>query len=68
MKVVAILFALVATASAFSPVAFNGRSSTALNEQKEEKKTFFDTVFGMDLFAPNPDVNTYGARQKKNVS
>lgn len=61
MKTAVVFTALLASAAAFAP-APQGRPSTAVQE------TFFNKVFGMDLFAPNPDVNTYGARDKKNVS
>jgi len=49
------------------------RASTNLAAAKkqpvdEKKKTLFTTIFEMDLFAPNKDVNDYGSRKKKNVS
>jgi len=56
------LFAL-ASASAFAPTS-QGRSTTSL---AAEKKSFFKTVFEMDLFAPKADQNDYGARNKKNL-
>ena len=55
--------AVLASASAFTPQLNNARVSTEL----AEKKTFFKTVFDMDLFAPVADQNDYGARNKKNV-
>ena len=60
---IAIIAACVASTSAFAPSS-NGRVSTQLHE----KKSFFSTVFDMDLFAPKSDQNDYGARNKKNVS
>lgn len=71
MKTAAVLIASLATAAAFAPAQVSTRVGTDLQAAKKpeaEKKPFFNTVFGMDLFAPNPDVNTYGARAKKNVS
>jgi hypothetical protein len=70
MKTSAVFVATLATAAAFAPAPVSTRVGTELAAKKaaEEKKPFFSTVFGMDLFAPNPDVNTYGARAKKNVS
>ena len=56
--------ATLASASAFAPATNNARVSTELYE----KKTFFQSVFGMDLFAPVADQNDYGARSKKNLS
>jgi len=56
--------ATLASASAFAPSTNNARVGTELYE----KKTFFKSVFGMDLFAPVADQNDYGARSKKNVS
>jgi hypothetical protein len=64
MKAAVVLASTLAVASAFAPAPVS-RVSTEL---KAEKKPLFETIFGMDLFAPNPDVNTYGARDKKNVS
>ena len=71
MKIAVVLASTLAVASAFAPAPVSTRSATELMAAKKtepEKKPFFSTVFGMDLFAPNPDVNTYGARSKKNVS
>lgn len=71
MKTAVLLVSTLAVATAFAPAQVTSRPGTELMAKKgatEEKKTFFSTVFGMDLFAPNPDVNTYGARAKKNVS
>ena len=65
MKVAAVsILALAASASAFVPpttTQHNRRFST-------EQAALADQIFGLDLFAPNKDVNTYGARKKKNVS
>jgi hypothetical protein len=58
-----IALGLVATTQGFAPVTQQGRGVNT-----ELSATLFDTIFGMDLFAPNKDVNTYGARNKKNVS
>jgi hypothetical protein len=58
---VVIALGLVATTQGFAPVS-QGRVNTDLSA------TFFDTIFGMDLFAPKKDQNEYGARNKKNVS
>ena len=55
--------AVLASASAFAPNTAPARSSTALNE----KKKFFQSVTGMDLFAPDKEVNTYGARKRKSL-
>lgn len=60
----AITVACLASASAFAPSS-GPRASTQL---AAEKKSFFSTVFDMDLFAPKKDQNDYGARNKKNVS
>lgn len=71
MKTAVVLASTLAVASAFAPAQVNSRSGTELMAKKgatEGKKTFFSSVFEMDLFAPNPDINTYGARAKKNVS
>jgi hypothetical protein len=66
MKVVSLIaVAGVASTSAFVAPMSNGRVATPLFAEK--KPTFFDTVFGMDLFAPNKQVNDYGSRGKKNV-
>lgn len=61
---VAIIAASIASASAFAPSS-GGRASTQL---QEKKKSFFSTVFEMDLFAPKSDQNDYGARSKKDLS
>ena len=56
------ILSIVAMASAFVPVRQqNSRVST-------EHAALADKIFGLDLFAPNPEINTYGARTKKNVS
>lgn len=41
--------------------------SSASKKTAEKKKAFFENVFGLDLFAPNPTINEYGARSKKNL-
>jgi hypothetical protein len=67
MKVVSLIaVAGVASTSAFVAPMSNGRVATPLFAEK--KPTFFDTVFGMDLFAPNKQVNDYGSRGKKNLA
>ncbi len=60
-----IIAASVASASAFAPSTNGVRATTDLSA---EKKSFFRTVFDMDLFAPKADQNDYGARNKKNLS
>jgi hypothetical protein len=65
---VALTAACIASASAFAPSTTGARANTQLAAEKKEKQSFFSTVFGMDLFAPNADVNDYGARDKKKVS
>lgn len=64
MKSAVVFTAILATTAAFAP-AQSGKATTALNA---EKKPFFNRVFGMDLFAHDPEVNTYGARNRKQVS
>lgn len=65
MKYFAAAFvSVLATASAFAPQMSNVRASTEL----AEKKSFFKTVFDMDLFAPVADQNDYGARNKKQLA
>lgn len=62
MKYTAVsLLAVLASVSAFIPAQQSARLST-------EQAALADKIFGLDLFAPNPEVNTYGARKKKNVS
>ena len=62
MKYTAFSFLAIVTAvSAFVPAQQNNRVSV-------EQGALADKIFGLDLFAPNPEVNTYGARNKKNVS
>ncbi len=58
---VVLALVLVAAVQGFTPVS-EGRVGTQLQE------SLFDRVAGMDLFAPKADQNTYGARNKKNVS
>ncbi|CAB9503810.1 expressed unknown protein [Seminavis robusta] len=63
MKVVALLVAFLATASAFAPMTPTNaptKSSTAVY-------SLFDSITGMDLFAPKKDQNKYGARTGKNL-
>jgi len=52
---------LVAAVQGFAPVS-QGRAGSQLSE------SLFDKIANMDLFAPKKDQNTYGARDKKNVS
>mmetsp|Transcript_2328 Transcript_2328/g.1646 ORF Transcript_2328/g.1646 Transcript_2328/m.1646 type:complete len:163 (+) Transcript_2328:36-524(+) len=63
---VAIAAACIASASAFAPA--NNGAARASTELMAEKKSFFRTIFEMDLFAPVSDQNDYGARNKKNLS
>lgn len=58
---VVLALVLVAAVQGFAPVS-EGRVGTKLDA------SLFDNIAGMDLFAPKADQNTYGARQKKNVS
>jgi hypothetical protein len=63
MKYIAALaLAFSASAAAFAPLQTQnvGRPSTA-------RDAIFDSIIGMDLFAPVKDQNNYGARAKKNV-
>jgi hypothetical protein len=63
MKTVAVItLGLVASAQAFAPSSTQGRANTQLSE------SLFDSIFGLDLFAPKKDQNNYGARGKKDVS
>eukprot|EP00545_Synedropsis_sp_CCMP1620_P012815 CAMPEP_0119006278 /NCGR_PEP_ID=MMETSP1176-20130426/2203_1 /TAXON_ID=265551 /ORGANISM="Synedropsis recta cf, Strain CCMP1620" /LENGTH=161 /DNA_ID=CAMNT_0006958177 /DNA_START=64 /DNA_END=549 /DNA_ORIENTATION=- len=66
MKVVAFLFATLTVVAAFAP-AQHGRAQSILAAAAPKKPTFFQTVFGMDLFAPVSKQNDYGARGKKNL-
>ena len=59
-----IIAASLASASAFAPSSNGARAATELSA---EKKSFFSTIFDMDLFAPKADQNDYGARNAKNV-
>ena len=54
-----VVLSAIASTSAFAPAA-KVQSTTALNG-------LFERIADMDLFAPNPDVNTYGARNKKTL-
>eukprot|EP00551_Chaetoceros_affinis_P012681 CAMPEP_0203663896 /NCGR_PEP_ID=MMETSP0090-20130426/1396_1 /ASSEMBLY_ACC=CAM_ASM_001088 /TAXON_ID=426623 /ORGANISM="Chaetoceros affinis, Strain CCMP159" /LENGTH=158 /DNA_ID=CAMNT_0050526941 /DNA_START=62 /DNA_END=538 /DNA_ORIENTATION=+ len=66
MKTSALIIAgCVASASAFAPSQQPSGSTTQLSA---EKKSFFKTVFDMDLFAPKADQNDYGARSKKTLT
>jgi hypothetical protein len=58
---VLLAFVVVAAVQGFAPNS-QGRSVSQLNE------SLFDKVANMDLFAPKKDQNTYGARNKKDVS
>jgi len=66
MKTTVAIAACIASASAFAPA--NNGAARASTELMAEKKSFFSTVFDMDLFAPVSDQNDYGARNKKNLS
>jgi len=52
--------ALLASASAFVPASNNGRVSVA-------REALADKIFGLDLWEPVKDSNTYGARKSKNL-
>ena len=52
---------VVAAVNGFAP-ASQARVGTQLHG------SLFDAIANMDLFAPKADQNTYGARDKKNVS
>ena len=58
---VVLALVLVAAVQGFAPVS-EGRIGTQL------QGSLFDAVADMDLFAPKKDQNTYGARNKKDVS
>jgi hypothetical protein len=47
--------------------SFGNTTPSKQPEPKVEKKSLFSTIFDMDLFAPNKDVNDYGARSKKKI-
>jgi FAD/FMN-containing dehydrogenase len=71
--VAAVALVLVADVQGFAPVSspqgqvvVGGVSTTSSSTQLQG--TLFDAVAGMDLFAPKKDQNTYGARNKKDVS
>merc|ERR1719150_1023335 len=67
MKTTAVIaVACIASTTAFAPTNNGARINTQLSVA--EKKSFFKTVFDMDLFAPVADQNDYGARNKKNLS
>jgi hypothetical protein len=71
MKVLALIAAAsIATTSAFTVVpSSQARYGTALSakEEKEGGNSIFTQISNMDLFAPNKNINTYGARKSKNV-
>jgi len=72
-----LLFSALASATAFTPVTTPAPSvPTALSAKKSnldpkfksgggEKKSFFATVFDMDLWKERSDSNDYGGRTKK---
>eukprot|EP00529_Nitzschia_sp_RCC80_P037511 CAMPEP_0113453632 /NCGR_PEP_ID=MMETSP0014_2-20120614/7454_1 /TAXON_ID=2857 /ORGANISM="Nitzschia sp." /LENGTH=154 /DNA_ID=CAMNT_0000345025 /DNA_START=293 /DNA_END=757 /DNA_ORIENTATION=- /assembly_acc=CAM_ASM_000159 len=61
MKLQILLLAVLAVATqGFAPTPA-GRTSTEL------KKSLFDTIFEMDLFAPKAEQNFYGQREKKGI-
>jgi hypothetical protein len=65
MKLSAVVVAVSAvSASAFAPSQSVGRPTFALNA---EKKSLFNIVSDMDLFAPKKNQNMYGARNAKNL-
>ena len=53
---------VVTTVQGFAPASQGGRAGTQL------QKSIFDAISDMDLWAPDKDANTYGARNKKKVS
>merc|ERR1719443_1043222 len=55
------LFSAVTLSSGYIPGVQHTKTSFQLNG-------IFEKVAGMDLFAPNPTVNTYGARSKKKLT
>ena len=56
----ALVLALAGSAAAFSPTETSSRPSTA-------RDALADRIFGLDLWEPVKDSNTYGARAKKNI-
>jgi len=63
MKPLALFFTLyIAVTTAFNVQTSQARFGTALGAEP-----LFKRITGLDLFAPNPEINTYGARKKKNV-
>jgi hypothetical protein len=64
MKSLALFFILyiAASTSAFTVQSSQARFGTALSAEP-----LFKRITGLDLFAPNPEINTYGARKNKNV-
>lgn len=44
------------------------QSEASASLAAEGKKSFFSTIFEMDLFAPKADQNDYGARSKKTMT
>lgn len=64
---VAIVLVVAATVQGFTPASRQlvqgGRPATTTQLQK----SIFDAISDMDLWAPDKDANTYGARKKKKV-
>lgn len=66
---IVITAACITSASAFAPQTSNARAGSALFAKKEEqKKSLFQTIFEMDLFAPVATQNDYGARKSKKLT
>ncbi len=68
-----IVLGCAASVTAFAPSQQRAPSCTQLNAKKGEeaapaKKSFFKTVFEMDLFAPVKTQNDYGARNSKKLT
>jgi hypothetical protein len=59
-------------AAAFAPVGGGAamRSTTGSSSRcsSTARSALADRIFGMDLFAPNRDVNAYGARKNKKLT
>jgi len=53
---------VVTTVQGFAPASQGGRAGTQL------QKSIFDAISDMDLWAPDKDANTYGARNKKKLT
>lgn len=58
---------LSAEKKSFFSFGLPSQPTKAPEPPKVEKKSLFSTIFDMDLFAPNKDVNDYGARAKKKI-